>query len=71
VPKKIAGQIAYCSGPRKPLGGGLAAAGTYHGTRILESAPDVERRGWVSTVYNDDTVTLTYYVWVICANVSS
>jgi collagen triple helix repeat protein len=66
-PARVAGQIAFCTGSKKPLGGGAAAAGTYG--YIIESAPDPERRGWVATVYNDGAQTTSYYVWVICANV--
>ena len=39
-------------------------------TRIIESAPDTERRGWWAYVYNEGTVTRSYYTWVICADVS-
>jgi collagen triple helix repeat protein len=69
-PGKAAGTIAYCSDTNKPLGGGLAAVASYTGTRILESAPDVERRGWVTNVRNDSSTTAYYYAWVICAAVS-
>ena len=71
-PKKVAGQTAFCSGTKEPLGGGLAPTQTYTGTNILESAPIVERRGWRSSVYNDSSwANATYYVWVICAKVTS
>lgn len=69
-PKQVAGHIALCSGQRKPLGGGVAATvPNLITTRILESAPDVERRGWWAYVYNEGSVTRSYYTWAICANV--
>jgi len=68
APGRVAGQIAFCTGSKKPLGGGAAAAGTYG--YLIESAPEVDRRGWVATVFNDGAQTTSYYVWVICAHVS-
>jgi hypothetical protein len=72
-PKQVAGQYSFCSGTKKPLGGGLApTVPNLITTRILESAPMVEtlgRQGWSAFVYNEGSVTRSYYVWVICANV--
>jgi Collagen triple helix repeat (20 copies) len=69
-PKKVAGHIALCSGQKKPLGGGVAATvPNLITTRILESAPDVERRGWWAYIYNEGSVTRSYYTWAVCANV--
>ena len=72
-PKQVAGQYSFCSGTKKPLGGGVApTVPNLITTRILESAPMVEtRQGWSAFVYNEGSVTRSYYVWVICANVES
>ena len=70
APKKVAGHIALCSGQKKPLGGGVASTvPNLITTRILESAPDVDRRGWWAYVYNEGSVTRSYYTWAICAKV--
>jgi Collagen triple helix repeat (20 copies) len=65
---RVAGQIAFCTGSKKPLGGGVARAGTYG--YVVESAPDPDRNGWWAYVYNDGEQATSYYVWVICASVS-
>lgn len=70
-PKKIAGHFALCPGQKKPLGGGVAPGqANVIQTRILVSAPEVERRGWYAEIYNEGSTTRRYYTWVICADVS-
>jgi hypothetical protein len=67
---KTAGHIAYCTGQKVPIGGGAAPVAKYLHTSIIESVPDVERRGWVAWVANPGSGSARYYVWAVCANVS-
>lgn len=68
--KTTAGHIAPCSGQKMPLGGGAAPVAKYLHTSIIESVPDVERRGWVAWISNQGSSSARYYVWAVCANVS-
>jgi len=64
-----------CPGGKKALGGGVSTtSGNKSDTHISESAPaGASATGWLASVYTnpDAGFTPTYYVWVICAYVSS
>lgn len=69
---RAAGADVMCDGTRKALGGGVAAyGGPYYFSRVVQSAPAGQATGWLATVRNDGIATVTYYVWAICAYVSS
>jgi hypothetical protein len=63
-----------CPSSKKALGGGAAMVeGNKSYTRISETAPAGLATGWVASVRTDSDAGFTahYYVWVICANVTS
>jgi hypothetical protein len=64
-----------CPGGKKALGGGAAEVGgaSRNQTRISTSAPAGTGEGWLATVHTDGGAysPVGYYVWVICADVSS
>jgi hypothetical protein len=62
---------ADCPGGRKALGGGVTTPGAGIYSRVRVSGPAGEGTGWVVSVYNEGPATYSYYVWAICANVSS
>jgi hypothetical protein len=69
---RAAGADVMCDGSRKALGGGVAAyGGPYYLSRVVQSAPAGQATGWLATVRNDGIATVTYFVWAICAYVSS
>ena len=65
------GQVG-CTQGKKALGGGVANVNYGASTYVWESAPAGDTAtGWVVGMFNEaDSVTITDYVWVICANVS-
>jgi hypothetical protein len=72
--KKIETWTAPCPAGQQPLGGGVARGATNeYATRILDTAPLVDpgATGWVVTVYNESTIAITDYAWVICGVVAS
>ena len=66
-----------CPAGKHALGGGVAASGPYVGNyrygSVVQSAPaGADATGWVVTYSNDFSQgTMSAYVWVLCANVSS
>ena len=66
-----------CPDGKKALGGGVANAATSNSKgylQVAETAPSGAGTGWLATVYNREPVggaTVSNYVWVICANVTS
>jgi|1186.fasta_scaffold217339_1 hypothetical protein len=65
------GQV-NCPHGKQALGGGVANVIYGASTYVWESAPaGSSPTGWVAGVFNEaDDVTITDYVWVICANAS-
>jgi Collagen triple helix repeat (20 copies) len=61
----------YCPNGKKALGGGVSSAQPHPTTRIFQDAPAGAATGWLVSLRNDATAKITYYVWVICADVSS
>jgi Collagen triple helix repeat (20 copies) len=61
-----------CPHGKVALGGGVSNVTYGPSTHIWDSAPDGSSpTGWEAGVFNEaDDVTITDYVWVICANVS-
>lgn len=72
APKKIVSTTVNCPAGTKAFGGGVAHAHLYDvDTHILNDAPGGQATGWYVTIWNDGSanLTLSYYVWAICANV--
>jgi hypothetical protein len=63
---------ANCPNGKQALGGGVGNVIYGASTYVWESAPaGSSATGWVVGVFNEaDSVTITDYVWVICAKVS-
>jgi hypothetical protein len=61
-----------CSTGKVALGGGVSNVNYGASTYVWDSAPDgATPTGWEAGVFNEaDDVTITDYVWVICANAS-
>lgn len=57
----------YCPAGTKALGGGLAVTGGLDKGRLLESAPLDNGVGWQVGLYNDSSVAIDVYPWVVCA----
>lgn len=69
---RAGGADVMCDGSRKALGGGVAASsGPYYLSRVVQSAPAGQATGWLATVRNDGIATVGFYVWAICAYVST
>jgi hypothetical protein len=67
------GVRADCPAGKKALGGGASSTDSFW-ARIAQSAPTDPGTGWVAIVANeasDNSVNVTAYAWVICANVAS
>jgi hypothetical protein len=62
---------ANCPPGKKVLGGGVASQPVNYGTQINQSAPAGLATGWVATVQHDRSGVTSYYVWAICANVTT
>jgi hypothetical protein len=62
----------YCPNGKRALGGGVSplypAAALEH---VLESAPTDGGTGWEAVVWNDSGSSTDWFVWVICAYVTS
>lgn len=59
-----------CPAGTKALGGGVATDGSPFAARIVQSAPANDGVGWVVSVRNEGTNTLSEYAWVVCAAAS-
>ena len=69
---RAASGSATCPSGKKALGGGVAAAsGPYYRSRVVQSAPSGQATGWLATVQNDGIAAVSFFVWAICAHVSS
>ena len=66
---------ADCPSPKKALGGGVVGSSGLPdtNTQITQDGPAGPATGWLVSVYNNGgaNLTLSYYAWVICANVAS
>ena len=60
-----------CLDGKKALGGGVSSETLTASTRIFQDAPAGAATGSNVAVRNEFTSTITYYAWVICANVTS
>lgn len=73
-PKTIRTATARCPAGTKALGGGVNHAADWDtDTHILNDAPSGQADGWYATIWNDGdaNLTLSYFVWVICAAVET
>lgn len=73
-PGQIRTATAGCPAGTKALGGGVNHASGYDtDTHILNLAPSGQADGWYATIFNDGSanLTLSYFVWVICAAVGT
>ena len=61
---------ANCPTGKKALGGGVSSTRPSPATQIFQDAPTAAMDGWFVSVRNDATAEVTYYAWVICADVS-
>jgi hypothetical protein len=63
------GWSVYCDG-KKALGGGVSSETLTNSTKIFQSAPAGLAIGWNVAVRNEFNEGITYYAWVICADVT-
>src|SRR5581483_1040483 len=71
-PDAIKTATANCPAGTRVLGGGVATSSAYDtNTHILNDAPSGAATGWYATIWNNAgaNLTITYYVWAICAAV--
>ena len=71
-PDRATGAQVVCPSGKKALGGGVAGyGGPWYLSRVVQSAPAGQATGWLATVRNDGIATVTYFVWAICAYVTT
>ncbi len=60
---------AECPAGKKVIGGGVSSSDPYY-SRVLESAPLNEGRGWLIGLANTTSIQITGYAWAVCATAS-
>ena len=69
---RATGAQVTCPNGKKALGGGVAGyGGPWYLSRVVQSAPAGQATGWLATVRNDGIATVSYFVWAICAYVTT
>jgi len=69
---RATGAQVTCPNGKKVLGGGVAGyGGPWYLSRVVQSAPAGQATGWLATVRNDGIATVSYFVWAICAYVTT
>jgi Collagen triple helix repeat (20 copies) len=62
----------YCPAGKTALGGGVSPFGEAPAkVHVVETAPTDNGSGWEAVVWNDSRESVDWFVWVICAYVSS
>jgi Collagen triple helix repeat (20 copies) len=65
------GWSVNCLNGKKALGGGVTTDTLTSSTRIFQDGPAGQATGWAVAVRNEFTTTITYYAWVLCADVTN